>query len=133
MNARIWWRVGLLLAVAGLSFGCDDSSSDPLVEPGADLSEEMAEVELQSDAITHEIVAEELKSMGVVVAGAESSEGVAPVVEERTILRSRPCPAGGELTVEGSIVRTSDPATGVMEAEITGSRTRSRCAWGAAS
>jgi hypothetical protein len=50
------------------------------------------------------------------------------VTEEWSFRRSRPCPLGGQLTVEGTIYREFDHATLVMEVEASGSRTRVDCA-----
>jgi hypothetical protein len=104
-----------LVALATLS-GCDEAN--PITATSTDLASEMAGLVLETDQMTEEIVGAELSAMGVAVVA---------VTEQRTFSGTRSCPGGGEFMVEGSIVRTSDPATGVVEAEISGSRTRIDC------
>ena len=104
-----------LVALTTLS-GCDEAN--PITVPSTDLSSEMAGLVLEADQMTEEIVATELNAMGVAVTA---------VTEQRTFSGTRSCPGGGEIIVEGSIVRTSDPATGVVEAEISGTRIRIDC------
>lgn len=104
-----------LVALTTLS-GCDEAN--PITIPSTDLSSEMAGLVLEADQMTEKIVATELSAMGVAVTA---------VPEQRTFSGTRSCPGGGEIMVEGSIVRTSDPATGVVEAEISGTRMRIDC------
>ena len=59
--------------------------------------------------------------------GDADDDGTGIMIDERTFSRTRSCPGGGELAVEGTLVRTFDPATGVMEAQASGSRTRTDC------
>ena len=115
----------LMLGALGIFSAC--SEADSVTGADTDLSAELAEVALESDRITEEIVIAELNGMGPVTRTASAGSGF--VTEERSFSRTRSCPAGGELTVEGSIVRTADFGTGVMEAEISGSRTRTDCAF----
>jgi len=109
----------------GVFLAC--SEADPLTNSIDTLSSDMAEVALESDRITEEIVLAELAGMGQVVKAATTDTGSKVVTQEKSFSITRPCPEGGELTVEGSIVRLSDPDTGVMEATISGSRTRTDC------
>jgi len=107
----------LALTVVALGFlsGCDEAV--PIASPSTDLDSEMQEVALETDELTETVVGLELAAMGVAVEGTE----------EKTFSRTRSCPGGGEFMAEGRIVRTWDPATGVMEAEISGSRSRTDC------
>jgi hypothetical protein len=109
--------LALTLVALGLFSAC--SEAEPLTNSTADLTSEMAEVALESDRMTEEIVIAELNAMS-------QSRSVSV---EKSFSRTRTCPAGGELTVEASIARTWDPDTGVMEAVISGSRTRTDCAF----
>jgi hypothetical protein len=108
--------LGLTLLTLGVFSAC--SEADPLTNGIDTLTSEMAEVALESDRMTEEIVQAGLASMG---------QAVRSVSMEKTFSGTRPCPEGGELTVEGSIVRMWDSETGVMEASISGSRTRTDC------
>jgi hypothetical protein len=107
----------LMLISLGVLLAC--SEADPVTNSATDLSSNMAEVVLEADRITEEIVLVELSAMDQTTRAAAT--------DERSFSRSRSCPGGGELFVEGSIHRTWDPDTGVMEADITGSRTRTDC------
>ena len=111
-------RVFLVLTLLTLGVFSACSEADPLTNSTDDLTPEMAEVALESDRMTEEIVQAELATMG---------QTVRAVTTEKTFSGTRPCPEGGELTVEGSIVRMWDSETGVMEASISGSRTRTDC------
>ena len=111
-------RVFLVLTLLTLGVFSACSEADPLTNTTDDLTSEMAEVALESDRMTEEIVQAELATMG---------QTVRAVTMEKTFSGTRPCPEGGELTVEGSIVRMWDSETGVMEASISGSRTRTDC------
>ncbi len=113
-----------LIAVGVLS-GCNESGS--VVSPADDLSSEIQEAVIETDRLTESMVLAELSGMGVVTRSPGGGSGV--VTEERTFSRTRSCPAGGELTVEASIVRMADASTGVMEAQIQGSRTATDCAF----
>lgn len=104
-----------LVALATFS-GCNET--DLTTSPSTDLATAMAGLVLETDQMTEDLVGAELNAMAV---------AVAPVTEQRSFSLTRPCPGGGQLMVEGSIVRTSDPATGVVEAEISGNRTRMDC------
>ena len=117
--------LGSTLMTLGVFLAC--SEADPLTNGIDTLSSDMAEVALESDRITEEIVLAELAGMGQVVKAATTDTGSKFVTQEKSFSVTRPCPEGGELTVEGSIVRLSDPDTGVMEATISGSRTRTDC------
>jgi len=119
--ARTWVILVLTLVTLGTLSAC--SEADPLTNSTDDLSSAMVEVALESDRMTEEIVLAELDAMG------QTSRAATAIVVERSFSRTRTCPAGGELTVEGSIVRSFDSDTGVMEAQISGSRTRTDCAF----
>jgi hypothetical protein len=114
-----------VLAVLTLVSGCSDS--DPTVTPTGDLAADMVDVALDSDLATEELVTAELDAMDALAPATTGEGDPGAVTDERSFSRSRPCPGGGTMTVEGRIVRTFDPATGVMEAEATGSRTRTDC------
>jgi hypothetical protein len=130
------WRktmgLGAVLTVLVLVPGCSDELSDSLGNNGGDASAtELADLALQSDLLTEELVSAELDAMNVDMAatteGGAGDDGAEIVTDERTFSRTRSCPGGGVLAVEGTLLRTFDPATGVMEAESAGSRTRTDC------
>ncbi len=114
-----------MVIAAGVLSGCSESAS--VVNPADDLSAELQEAVLQSDQLTEAMVQAELRGMGVVTRSPGIGSGM--VTNTITFSRTRTCPAGGELSVEGSIVRTADFSTGVMEAEMSGSRTATDCAF----
>jgi len=125
---RNWINVMIALAALGTMAGCSDDLADPLGGAGEASTSELSDLALQSDRLTEEIVSAELDTMGATSAASTPSGGGAGVqTEERTFSRTRSCPGGGEMIVEGTILRTFDPATGVMEAESFGSRTRTDC------
>ena len=82
---------------------------------------------LEADRLTEAMVLAELNGMGVVTRASGSGSGM--LTQTKTFSRTRSCPAGGELSVEASIVRTADFDTGVMEAELTGRRSATDCAF----
>ena len=101
-----------LVALATLS-GCNEANL--AAAPNTDLATEMAGLVLETDQMTEDLVAGELNAMAV---------ALTTVTEQRSFSLTRPCAGGGELMVEGNIVRTSDPMAGIVEAEISGSRSR---------
>jgi hypothetical protein len=124
-------RIGvvLLLAAAGILAGCDSDPGGPLGLGNGDPEvEQMADLALESDRITAEMLGAEIDGMGAMVtdkSGTGDPSGL--IIDERTFRRTRPCPLGGQITVEGRIVREFDRVTRVMEIESTGSRTRTDC------
>lgn len=113
------------LAAVGLLSGCGDGASNVLGGDGADLSADMEQVALESDLITEELLSAELDGMAAPAPGGGGVSGT----DERTFNRTRSCPAGGELSVSGTILRTFDAESGVMEAQSSGNRTRTDCAF----
>ena len=128
---RNWIGVVVSLALVGVLSGCGSDPGDPLgIGNGDPAVEQMADVALESDLMTAEMLGAEIDLMGA-TAGATADEGgpSGVVIEERTFRRTQPCPLGGQMTVEGRIVREFDRATRVMEIEASGSRTRTDCAF----
>lgn len=114
---------GMLVLVPGCS---DDTVAPPPGGSGGLSAAELADVALQSDLDTEQILIEQLDAMGTTsaaITGDEPTGGTKTV----TFSRTRSCPGGGQLAVEGTIQRSFDPATGVMEARSSGSRTRTDC------
>ena len=112
-----------LIALAALGFvvGCD--SSDSIATPISGSALQDADVAMESDLLTEEIVQSELLAMETSPA-TRSDESVTTT---RTFSGTRSCPLAGQLSVEGSIVRSFDPATGEMNADLSGSRQRVDC------
>ena len=126
-------RISMLIAAAAavlvLTAGCNDGTMSPA--GGTDsqtLAGQMADVALESDLITEQMVGDELDAMESATE-PRSGEGSGTVTHDVTFSRTRTCPLGGQIQLEGSIHRTKDFATGVMEAEAEGSRTRTDCAF----
>jgi len=122
-------RNSMLIAAVVLliTAGCNDGTMSPTGGAGGQtLAGQMADVALDSDMITERMVGDELDALDVASA-SRSGEGSGTVTQDITFSRTRPCPGGGQIQLEGSIHRTKDLATGVMEAEAAGSRTRNEC------
>ena len=115
-----------LLAIA-LMTGCDNGASDPVLGSGDDLEAAMANVALESDRLTAELVSNELDALNMPATGDGDANGTVTI--EKNFSATRSCPVGGELRVEGTILITFDAATGVMELEASGSRTLTDCAF----
>ena len=124
-------RIGVVVFVAliGVLAGCGNDPGSPLgIGNGDPEVEQMAEVALESDLMTAEMLSSEIDSMGATgAATTDEGDPSGVVIEERTFRRTQPCPLGGQMTVEGSMVREFDRATRVMTIESSGSRTRTDC------
>ena len=128
---RKWIGVVVGSALVGVLSGCGSDPGNPLgIGNGDPAVEQMTDVALESDLMTAEMLGSEIDLMGA-AADAKADDGgpSGVVIEERTFRRSQPCPLGGQLTVEGNIVKEFDRATRVMEVESSGSRTRTDCAF----
>ena len=128
---RNWTSVALSLAWIGLLAGCGGDAADPLGIGNSDPAvEQMADVALESDLMTAAMLSSEADSMGATSAATTDEGGPSGVIiEERTFRRTQPCPLGGQMTIEGSMVREFDRATRVMLIDSSGSRTRTDCAF----
>ena len=128
---RNWFGVVVFLALVGVLCGCGNDPGNPLgIGSGDPAVQEMADLALESDRMTAEMLTVEIDSMGAILAATTDEGGPSGVViEERTFRRTQPCPLGGQMTIEGSIVRQFDRATREMEIESSGSRTRTDCAF----
>jgi len=115
------------LALAALVAGCSDGDGvvTPTEEDGALSASQMADVAMQSDLVTEEILNAELSAMDASAAGDHPPTGT--VTREVTFSRTRPCPGNGRFHLEGTIRRTYDFDTHVMEAESSGLRSRTDC------
>lgn len=122
-------RNSMLIVVVVLVFtaGCNDGTMSPTGgTDGQTLAGQMADVALDSDLITEQMVDSELDALEAATA-SRSGDPSGTVTQDVTFSRTRPCPGGGQIQLEGSIHRTKDFSTGVMEAEAEGSRTRTEC------
>lgn len=128
---RIWIGVMVFPALVGVLSGCGNDPGIPLgVGSGDPAVEQMADLALESDRLTAEMLSAEIDSMGTTASATADEDGPSGVViEERTFRRTGPCPLGGQMTVEGQLVREFDRATRVTVIEATGSRTRTDCAF----
>lgn len=110
-------------SVLVLSAGCDRGGADPILGSGDDLEGAMVDIAVASDRLTSELIRSELD--GLTAPSTTSSSSVVTI--EKTFSGTRSCPISGELAIEGSMLVTFDSETGVMEAESTGTRTRTDC------
>ncbi len=119
-----------LAALLGLvlTAGCSRDAADPILGTGGDLEAVMDTVALESDRMTAELVSNELDAF-VTPSTTDDPDGDGTVIIEKNFSATRSCPAGGQLSVEGTMLVTFDVGTGVMEAELSGSRTRTDCAF----
>jgi len=125
---RKWMTVVALLALVGLIAGCSDDTVDPqTTELSASDLDDLAAIALATDEMTVEEFNAEFDAMAVTRASGALGEPEQPTVTERSFSRSRPCPGEGTFHVEGTIVRSYWPASAVLEAEASGSRTRTDC------
>ena len=115
---------GFAVVLLGVLSGCN-GSSDPVSSTlgGGFSGSELAAVALESDLRTESVINEELDSM-------PASFAPQGLTQDVTFNRTRSCPAGGRIEVSGTIHRSYDPDTTVMEADISGSRTRTDCTFG---
>ena len=124
-----------MLAALALVAGCSGSQdivggggSGGGADDGDVSASQMAEVALDSDLVTEEVLNAELDVMAAVSASTTEREGGSgTIVQDVTFSRTRSCPLGGQVSLQGSIHRTFNRDTGVMEAESSGSRTRTDC------
>ena len=104
-----------VLVLVGVS-GCSDSP-DPVSSSsaGSFSGSELASVALESDLRTEEVINQQIDQA---------------LNDTVTFNRTKSCPAGGYIEVSGTIIRTYDLDTTIMEADIMGSRVRSDCTFG---
>ena len=128
--SRVSYPILFVLAAVALAAGCSDSRnrSDPL-DVGDDVSAgEMAAVALESDLMSEQLFGTELDAADPGVSASADAAGTSgTATREITFSRSRSCRGGGTFEVEGRIRLTFDRETGVMEAEGSGTRTRTDC------
>ena len=95
-----------VLVLVGVS-GCSDSP-DPVSSSsaGSFSGSELASVALESDLRTEEVINQQIDQA---------------LNDTVTFNRTKSCPAGGYIEVSGTIIRTYDLDTTIMEADITGS------------
>ena len=123
-------RMSILALVAHLSLilGCSDGTvgRPPVTEDVS--ASEMADVALDSDTLTEQALSAQLTAIDSVAASTTGDEGGSgTVTRDATFSITRPCPGGGQVQVEGMIHATLDRETRTMEAEASGSRTRTDC------
>jgi hypothetical protein len=94
MKSQMWITASLI----ALTTAC----SDGLGPNDAIDAEEAASIALDTDAITGDIIFGQMVLFGFGAELAQSAGGGEP----RTFSRTRPCPAGGSIEVNGSIERT---------------------------
>lgn len=116
-----------LVALAGL-VACD-SANDPVGAqlPAGSMDGQMATVAVETDQMVDEMLTDELNRMPQPATSAAVTGTV--ITDEITFSRTRSCPAGGELQVDGRLVRTFETDTRTMEATFTGTRSRTDCAF----
>ncbi len=106
----------LVLTVAG---GCEDSAG-----PSSDLDvEEVTLLALETDGLTGLMVDDLMVGLGII--GLDPS-GVGPRQGSGPFTRTRDCPAGGTITVSGTVERTANE--GVVEWNVEGNGTWANCA-----
>ena len=121
-------RILILLAALAVAAGCSDGHrrSDPL-DAGDDVSAaEMAAVALDADLTSEETFGSEVDGLDASVSASSTDD---TVTREVTFSRTRPCPGGGTCEIEGHVRATFRHRTRVMEAEGTGTRTRTDCVY----
>ncbi len=126
-RTRNRFPVVALAALALVAVGCSDDGTVAPTAASGELSAQMAEITLEADLIMEALLGSHMVSPAV----SASSSGVAAAVvtEEFSFSRTRDCPAGGEMTVEGQMTRTWDSETHTMEGSFSGSRTMVDCAF----
>jgi hypothetical protein len=117
MKNGIWVVAGLLAMGAGAA--CDDGLGP---NDGMDV-ETAADIALETDAMAGEIVFGQLLFVGFGADPGLSANGEEP----RSFSRSRPCPAGGNIELNGTIERTAH-GDGVVEFEAAANGKWNACA-----
>jgi len=107
-----------LMAVTALTTACDEGTLVEPVEVGLAI-EDLSLLAMDGDAITGGVVFAELF-------GAAASGVAASASEARDFSRSRECPAGGTIEINGTVERTEN-GEGLVEATVTGTRDQVNC------
>ena len=134
-TTRRFATLAALLALALLITGCSDSSSDVL--GGAGLTDDTGDASLEfSKGIADAAVATDSMTQQAMSVETSSIEGdpmldpigrPTPSSVDRSISRTMPCPAGGSMTVEGTLEGTFDRDTRTLEINGTGTRASDGC------
>ena len=110
--------LALLVATA-----CSDGGAETLQGEGPAMSRQMAEVVVETDAMVGGMLDLEIDR-------ADSTRGADdPITVDISFSRTRPCPLGGEVSIDGSMHRTFDPATLTGEATFSGTKALTDCAF----
>jgi hypothetical protein len=124
--------LALVLLAAGVVTACSDDSTGPAAEQ---LS--LAEASLlafQVDGMSAGVVYDEVNASEASsqVSGFSASfpPGSGDGTTELEFTRTRECPLGGEVVIEGSLLRTRDAETGHLTVDVSATRTATDCTYG---
>jgi hypothetical protein len=128
MSRKLAILISILLALAAVA-GCNDGTIDPSGDDQSAVSAAaVADILLQSDVMTDEVVDAELAAMNV-AEPATSGGGSGTVTKDVDFSLTRPCRGAGQVSIEGTIQRSLNFETGEMEAQSSGTRTRTDCTY----
>lgn len=111
------WLIPMLAIAVAAAAGCSDQGPGD----GQLSAQEAAFIALDTDGMAGEMILGHIMLFGGMGFGSDNT-----VADERTFSRSRPCPAGGTVSVEGSAERTR--GNGVIEWTFEASGAWNACA-----
>jgi len=126
---KLHHAVPALALLVLLTTACDDgTTTDPGLDQGP-LASQMVGVALETDGVVEAIFDSELTAMAATDGRSGESGAGGVITTDLTFQRTRSCPAGGQVVVDGRIHRTFDTAAREMEATLAGTRTRTDCSF----
>lgn len=120
------WGVAAGIVCLGLAVSCNHGTVAPTGPAEGTLSSQMATIEMEADEALDSVLDFELSA-----AEAASASGLsaATTTIDVSFDRTRSCPAGGQIRWQGTLHRTWDSETRTMEADFSGTRTLTDCAF----
>lgn len=117
------------LAVATLLVlpGCSDDGSNVLDGPSDELTAALQEVVFEADALAADVLAAETDQAAASSGARGETSGGGSIT--RSVNATRSCPAGGAMTIQGSLTRTRENSGGssVVEVEASGNQSAADC------
>lgn len=121
-------QIPSIVILAVLAAGCHD---DTFVEPeetsgGAATALEMAELVVDTEALVGDMVESEIDGREAATTGAGPG---GTIVVDVAFSRTRSCPLGGEVAIEGEMHDTFETATFTRETTLGGTKTITQCSF----
>ena len=127
------WLGSALMALIFVTIACSDSATSPQPQNAQLTSSEVEFLMLETDGILDSFIGQQESSMQGSVSSTDglqlnvmSSEPITTTMEFKL---TRNCPVGGEVKVEGTVVRVVDRDAGTVDLTFEGEKKKTDCAF----